>query len=93
MSSRRQSRQPGHYSVLQTDPATGVPLAADGSWAAQGEGFRRAFDSLADAERFCAAQIATRPDTEWWIYDERDAMVRTVRDDEHWSASSRRAPT
>jgi hypothetical protein len=73
------------YYVLQLDPYTGVLLTLSGEWASAGDGHRYTFESLHEAEDFCAEQLRGRPETEWWIYDGSGAVVRGFRDDNYWA--------
>lgn len=84
---------PGQFSVLNTERETGKLLTEDGERANSDQIFRRVFDSLEDAERFCAERLTSRPETEWVILDHRGSTAKTVIDEAHWrSRSSSRRP-
>lgn len=74
--------------VLQVDPDTGITLAADGTWAVSGNEHYKPFESLEQAEAFCATKLRERPDTEWWIFegDSRAKGIKVYRDDDYLKA-------
>jgi hypothetical protein len=76
----------GCYSVLQTDPYTGVPLTQSGKWSRSGEGYRYTFASLQEAEEFCTERLRGSPETEWYIFDSGGVCIGEFRDDTYWSS-------
>jgi hypothetical protein len=74
--------------VLQVDPDTGITLAADGTWAVRGNAHYDPFESLDQAEGFCATKLRERPDTEWCIFegDNRAKGIKVYRDDAYLKA-------
>jgi len=77
---------PGQFLVRQTDPSTGVPLAADQRWAMPGAEHEEVFPSREAAEAACRARLVERPDTEWWVYDHTDKAVTSIMNEEYWRA-------
>ena len=69
--------------VLQVDPNTGITLAADGTYAVRGDAHYEPFESLEQAEGFCATKLRERPGTEWCIFegDNRATGIKVYRDD------------
>jgi hypothetical protein len=78
--------------VLQADPYTGVLLTLSGEWARAGEEHRYTFESLQEAEQFCAERLRDRPETEWWIFDGRGTCAGGFRDDNYWANLNLKRP-
>jgi len=78
----------GQFAVLQIDPFTGHPLAADGISSQPDQTHFRVYPSRPDAEAFAASSLEARPDSEWVLLDHEGTSVKVFRNAAYWIAHS-----